>query len=251
MDRRTAIVTGAATGIGRSIATHLAGSGFRVAINYSKSEAEARSAAAAIEHIGAECIVVQADVADDTDCRRLTQEVAAKWGRVDVLVNNAGYTRAVPIANLDDVAESDWDRTFAVNVKGAFLMTRACAAMLREARGCVVNVSSTAALNSLGSSIAYSASKASLNNLTLSLARALAPHVRVNAVLPGYVETRWNERTLGERLPAMRKLVAQQTLLGGACRPEHVAQLVGSMVDGMDWVTGELIVADGGLLARQ
>jgi 3-oxoacyl-[acyl-carrier protein] reductase len=247
---RTAIVTGGATGIGRAIATRLAAAGFRVAINYSASEAEALDAASALDEIGAECMVVRGDVAEDADCRRLTGEVVARWGRVDALINNAGYTRAVPIADLDDVVESDWDRTFAVNVKGPFLMTRACAPMLREARGCVVNVSSTAGLNGVGSSIAYSASKASLNNLTLSLARALAPHVRVNAVLPGYVETRWNARTLGERLPAVRKLVAQQTLLGGLAQPEHVAQIVGSIVDGMDWVTGELIVADGGRLAR-
>jgi 3-oxoacyl-[acyl-carrier protein] reductase len=250
MGDRTAIVTGAATGIGRAIATRLAASGYRVAINYCTSAAEAQSTAAVVDSIGSECMLVQGDVTADADCRSLAHEVAAKWGRVDALVNNAGYTRATAVANLEDVAEADWDRTFAVNVKGAFLMTRACAAMLREARGCVVNVSSTAGVNAVGSSIAYSASKASLNNLTLSLARALAPHVRVNAVLPGYVETKWNERTLGERLPTVRKLVAQQTLLGGVGRPEHVAQLVGSIVESMDWVTGELIVVDGGLLAR-
>jgi 3-oxoacyl-[acyl-carrier protein] reductase len=247
---RVAVVTGAATGIGRAVAVRLARAGFRVALSYLSSESQARDTIHEIEHNGGEALAVQGDVSRDADCRRMATAVERRWGRVDVLVNNAGFTRAVPAADLDSVSEEDWDRTFAVNVKGAFLMARACATSLRAARGCLVNVSSTAGLSSVGSSIAYAASKASLNNLTVSLARALAPHVRVNAVLPGFVDTAWNERTLGRRLPAMRELVSKQALLQRVGQPEHVAQLVCSIVDGMDWVTGQLLVADGGLLAR-
>jgi 3-oxoacyl-[acyl-carrier protein] reductase len=249
-EHKVAIVTGSATGIGRAIALDLAKREFRVVVNYTSSEREAHGTAAEIEGLGAECMVRQADVARDGECRRIVDDCAKRWGRVDVLVNNAGFTRAVPLADLESVTEDDWDRTFAVNVKGAFFMARACAALLRTARGCIVNVSSTSGLSSVGSSVAYAASKASLNNLTVSLSRALAPEVRVNAVLPGYVETRWNERTYGDRVGSMRKLIKHQTLLSGVARPEHVAQVVASMIQGMDWVTGELVVVDGGLLAR-
>jgi len=243
-------VTGSATGIGRAVALELAKSGFRVVVNYMRSESEAQSTAADIAKLGAECIVVQADVSSDADCRRLVREAVDCWGRIDVLINNAGFTHPVPLGDLEGITEEDWDKTFAINVKGPFLMTRACAAFLREVRGCVVNVSSTGGVNAVGSSAAYTASKASLNNLTLALARALAPEVRVNAVLPGYIETRWNERAYGRRLESVRKLVKQQTPLRDVGRPEHVAQVIASVIHGMDWVTGQLLVVDGGLLAR-
>jgi 3-oxoacyl-[acyl-carrier protein] reductase len=250
MDERVAIVTGAATGIGRAVALRLAQARFRVVVNYSRSKTEADELAAQIRSGGADCLVVQGDVSKDTDCRRVVEAAERRWSRVDVLVNNAGFTKAVPVADLESVTDADWDRTFAVNVKGAFFMARACARLLRESRGCIVNVSSAAGINSVGSSIPYAASKASLNNLTVALARALAPEVRVNAVAPGYVETSWNERTLGRHLSSIRNLVKRQSLLGDVARPEHVAQLVASVALGMDWVTGELIVVDGGVLAR-
>jgi 3-oxoacyl-[acyl-carrier protein] reductase len=250
MEPRVAIVTGAATGIGRSVALRLAQSHFHVVVNYSRSEAAAHETADELRNSGAECVVVQGDVSSDADCRRLVDAAERSWGRVDVLVNNAGFTKAVSVGALEDVTEDDWDRTFAVNVKGAFFMARASAPLLRKSRGCVVNVSSSASVTSVGSSIPYAASKASLNNLTVALARALAPEVRVNAVLPGYVETGWNERTLGRHLPTVRNLVKKQSLLGDVAHPDHVAQVVASMVIGMDWVTGELLVVDGGALAR-
>lgn len=247
---QVAIVTGSATGIGRAVALDLARSGLRILVNYLLSESEAYATAAQIEALGAECLVRQADVSSDAQCRRVVDDCTAKWGRIDVLVNNAGFTQPVRLADVESVTEQDWDRTFAVNVKAAFFMARACAPFLRAARGCVVNVSSTAGMSSVGSSIAYGASKAALNNLTLSLARALAPEVRVNAVLPGYVETRWNERTYGQRVGAMRKLIKHQSLLEDVAGPERIAQVIASVIRGMDWVTGELIVVDGGLLAR-
>jgi 3-oxoacyl-[acyl-carrier protein] reductase len=250
VDRKAAIVTGSATGIGRAVALQLAEAGYSVTVNYRDSDEEARDTASAITAIGGDCIVVRADVAADADCRSLVRETVDKWGRIDVLVNNAGYTRAVAIGDLGSVTDDDWDRTFATNLRGAFFMARACERFLRGSRGAIVNVSSVAGLTGFGSSIPYAASKAALNNLTLALARVLAPEVRVNAVLPGYVETRWNERSLGNRLSAMRKLVKTQTPLGDVARPAQVAQAVVSMIRGMEWVTGELVVVDGGLLAR-
>lgn len=247
---RVAIVTGGATGIGRAVALDLAAEGYRVVVNYFRSAEEARRTADAIQAAGSPSLIAQGDVSSDADCRRIVDEVQRAWGRIDVLVNNAGYSRAARLGDLEEVAEDDWDRTFAVNVKGAFFMTRACAASLRKSRGAVVNVSSTAGVSSVGSSIPYAASKAALNNLTVALARALAPEVRVNAVLPGYVETAWNERIYGARLDAMRKLVKQQTLLGDVASPEKVAQVVRSLAVGMRWVTGEHVIVDGGLLVH-
>lgn len=246
----SAIVTGSATGIGRAIALALAEAGCNIVVNYTRSEREARDCAEAAEARGAEVEIVRADVSSADDCARLVEASRSRWGRLDVLVNNAGFTRVVAPADLEELTEEIWDRTFEVNVKGAFLMTRAAASLLKEAHGTVVNVSSTAGFDSVGSSLAYSASKAALNNLTVGLARALGPEVRVNAVAPGFVETRWNERALGPRLDAMRKLVSRQTPLGGVAQPHHVAQAVLALVTSMDWVTGHVVTVDGGMAKR-
>lgn len=248
---KVAIVTGSATGSGRAIALALADRGCAVAVNYTRSRDEAADTAAEVERRGAEAIAIDADVSSGADCRKLVDAAVARWGRLDVLVNNAGTTVFVPNPDLDAIAETDWDRIFAVNVKGAFLMARAAAEPLRASgAGAIVNVSSTAGHNSIGSSIPYAASKAALHNLTLSLARALAPEVRVNCVAPGFVDTRWLERGYGERLDAIRKLVAQQTPLRGVAGPDQVAQVVVSMIAGMDWVTGQIVTVDGGYSIR-
>lgn len=248
---KVAIVTGSATGSGRAIALALADRGCAVGVNYTRSRDEAADTAAEVERRGAEAIAIDADVSSGADCRKLVDAAVARWGRLDVLVNNAGTTVFVPNPDLDAIAETDWDRIFAVNVKGAFLMARAAAEPLRASgAGAIVNVSSTAGHNSIGSSIPYAASKAALHNLTLSLARALAPEVRVNCVAPGFVDTRWLERGYGERLDAIRKLVAQQTPLRGVAGPDQVAQVVVSMIAGMDWVTGQIVTVDGGYSIR-
>jgi 3-oxoacyl-[acyl-carrier protein] reductase len=243
-----AIVTGSSSGIGQAVAMQLAAAGYRIVVNYLSSEASAQETATEVRACGSECIVVQGDVSSASDCRRIVAAASSEWGRVDVLVNNAGFTRAGALNEIDRITEEDWDRTFAVNARGTFFMSRECATHLRRAHGCIVNMSSTAAINGVGSSIPYAASKAAVSNLTLSLARALAPDVRVNAVLPGFVETSWNERNLGDRLGKVRKRVVAQTPLADVARPDHVAQVVRSLVDGMDWVTGEAIVVDGGLV---
>ena len=248
---KAAIVTGSATGIGRAVALALADAGCNVAVNYTRSEKEAEATAADVRARGVESVVVRGDVSVDAECVRMVDEAVARFGRLDVLVNNAGTTVFVPHKDLDALTEEAWDRIFAVNVKGAFFMARAAAKHLRAGGpGVIVNVSSTAGTTGGGSSIPYAASKAALDNLTVSLARALAPEVRVNGVAPGFVDTRWLAEGLGARLGAVRKHVAEQTPLRGAGRPEQIAQAVLSMISGLDWVTGQVLVVDGGYVLR-
>jgi 3-oxoacyl-[acyl-carrier protein] reductase len=248
---KAAIVTGSATGMGRSTALMLAELGCNVVVNYTRSEQEARDTAAEVEKRGAQALLLRADVSSDADCRRMVQATLDRWGRLDALVNNAGTTYFVPHRDLEALTDEMWDRTFAVNVKGAFFMCRAAAEPLRATgQGAIVNVSSTAGIRAGGSSIPYAASKAALNNLTISLARVLAPEVRVNCVAPGFIDTRWLAQGYGDRFDAMREAQKQTTPLRDAGRPEHMAQAVVSMIAGMDWVTGQTIVVDGGNIIR-
>jgi 3-oxoacyl-[acyl-carrier protein] reductase len=248
---KVAIVTGSATGMGRSTALMLAERGCNVVVNYTRSEAEARETAAEVERCGAQALLVRADVSSDADCRRMVQETLARWGRLDILVNNAGTTVFVPHHDLEALTEEAWDRIFAVNVRGTFYMSRAAAPALRASgQGAIVNIASTAGVRAGGSSIPYAASKAAIINLTVSLARVLAPEVRVNCIAPGFIDTRWLAQGYGERFAAMCEAVRQQTPLKDVGRPEHMAQAVVSMITGMDWVTGQTLVVDGGNIIR-
>jgi 3-oxoacyl-[acyl-carrier protein] reductase len=223
------IVTGSATGIGAACAIQLAQRGCRTVINYTKSEAEARETAKLCEQHGAEALLVRADVAEDADCRRMADAALAKWGRIDALVNNAGTTRvAFNHADLGALSAADFQHVYGVNVIGAFQMIRAVEpAMRRQGGGAIVNVSSIAAVMGIGTSVAYAASKGALNTMTLSLARALGPQIRVNAVCPGFVETRWLQEALGSAY-------------------EGVARAVLWLLEGSELVTGEFILVDGG-----
>ncbi len=248
---KVAIVTGSATGVGRSTALMLAERGCNVVVNYTRSEAEARETAAEVERRGAQALLVRADVSSDADCRRMVREALERWGRLDILVNNAGTTVFVPHHDLEALTEEAWDRIFAVNVRGTFYMSRAAAPALRASgQGAIVNIASTAGIRAGGSSIPYAASKAAIINLTVSLARVLAPEVRVNCIAPGFIDTRWLALGYGERFPALRENVRQQTPLKDVGRPEHMAQAVVSMITGMDWVTGQTLVVDGGNIIR-
>jgi 3-oxoacyl-[acyl-carrier protein] reductase len=248
---KVAIVTGSATGVGRSTALMLAERGCNVVVNYTHSEAEARETAAEVERRGAQALLVRADVSSDADCRRMVREALERWGRLDILVNNAGTTVFVPHHDLEALTEEAWDRIFAVNVRGTFYMSRAAAPALRASgQGAIVNIASTAGIRAGGSSIPYAASKAAIINLTVSLARVLAPEVRVNCIAPGFIDTRWLALGYGERFPALRETVRQQTPLKDVGRPEHMAQAVISMITGMDWVTGQTLVVDGGNIIR-
>jgi 3-oxoacyl-[acyl-carrier protein] reductase len=244
---RVAIVTGSATGMGRATALLLAEQGCHVVVNYTRSDEEARQTAAEVEARGVRALLVRADVSADEQCRALVEQTVTELGRLDVLVNNAGATFFVPHDDLDALTEEMWDRIYAVNVKGTFFMSRAAGAAMRAgAGGCIVNVSSTASLKGGGSSIPYAASKAAINVLTMSLARVLAPSVRVNCVAPGFIDTRWLREGYGENFETLREARRRTTPLADAGQPEHMAQTVLAVITGMDWVTGQTIVADGG-----
>jgi 3-oxoacyl-[acyl-carrier protein] reductase len=253
MDLKNAvgIVTGSATGIGAACAVRLAERGCHAVINYTKSEAEAAATAAACERLGVQTLIVKANVADDADCRRMAEAALAKWGRIDALVNNAGITKfARDHRDLDALQAEDFQRIYAVNVIGAYQMTRAVVpAMKKQGHGAIVNVSSIGGMRGSGSSIAYAASKGALNTMTLSLARALAPEIRVNAVCPGLVETRWVRDGAGTEAYAKFKAHYEQSAaLRKVVLPEDVARAIVWLLEGADLVTGESIVVDGGFL---
>ena len=242
------IVTGSATGLGATVAQRLAGKGGRVVINYTKSESEALATAQACRDLGAEAIVCQADVSVDDDCRRMVAGALAKWGRVDGLVNNAAQSKIVPHADLEGLSSEDFLNIFAVNVVGAYQMVRAVTPpMQQQGKGAVVNISSVSAITGSGSSIAYAASKAALNVMTLSLARALAPEIRVNAVCPGVMQTRWWREGLGEEnYDAFISRYAASAPLKTAGTTDAVADPVVWLLEGAEHVTGETIMVDAG-----
>ncbi len=247
-NKRVAIVTGSSSGIGASTVRELAGRGWNVVINYSKSSEAAEKVAAECVAKGSEAIVVQGDVSDDAVCRKLAQAALDKWGRIDALVNNAGSTKFVAHAKLDDLSGEDFQRIYATNVVSAFQMSRACAAALKKSgHGAIVNVSSIAAQWGTGSSIAYAASKGALNSMTYSLARVLGPEVRVNAVLPGYVDTPWQTNAHGaEKAAAHAQKYASNNPLNASCSPEDVAESICWLIEGASKTTGQLVFVDGG-----
>ena len=242
------IVTGSASGIGAATAVMLSGKGARVVVNYSKSGDAARATLKACEAAASEALLVKADVAQDADCRRLAQAALDKWGRIDALVNNAGATKFANHADLDALSAEDFQRIYSVNVVGSYQMVRACApAMKQGGRGAVVNVSSIAGKNGMGSSIAYAASKGALNTMTMSLARVLGPEIRVNAVCPGMVDTKWLREGYGARYAAIEARYRQGTALGRPATPEDVAGVIVWLIEGADLVTGDTIMVDAGM----
>lgn len=246
------IVTGSATGIGAACAILLAQRGCRTVINYTKSEAEARQTAKLCEEHGAEALLVRANVAEDADCRRMAEAALEKWGRIDALVNNAGTTKvAFNHADLGALSAADFQHVYGVNVIGAFQMIRAVEpAMRKQGGGAVVNVSSIAGVMGIGTSVAYAASKGALNTMTLSLARALGPQIRVNAVCPGFVETRWLQQALGPAYEGAKARYMSTAALHKVCTPDDVARAVLWLLEGSDLVTGELVLVDGGAHLR-
>lgn len=249
MDLRdtVAVVTGGGTGIGRATALALARAGARgVVVNYSRSAADAEATVAELSALGREAVAERADVGDDEQVRAMAQRVRERFGRVDVLVNNAATTYRVAHEDLDGLTDEAFTRVLDVNVLGPFRVVRAFAADLRAAQGAVVNISSISGYRAGGSSIAYGVSKAALLQLTRNLAVALAPEVRVNSVAPGTVATRWQTDLHGEEVFAERARAERETVpLRRTSEPEHVAQAVLGLL-GMDQVTGEAVILDGG-----
>ena len=252
MDRKSsspvAIVTGSATGIGAACAAHFARAGLNVAVNYARNAAAAETTAERCRDHGVGAIAVRADVSDDGACRALVAAAAEHWGRVDVLVNNAGITRFVEARDLEALDKDDFERIFSVNLVGAYQMTRAAAPYLkRSPSAAVVNMSSHSGFSGIGSSIAYAASKGALNTLTLSLARALAPEVRVNAVCPGFVDTDWMSGKLsGAELAGFKARVAEVSPLKRLVSAADVAEAVAWFALGGQPITGQFLVIDGG-----
>jgi len=242
---KVALITGGATGIGRAAALKLATLGVNIVVNYSKSQAEAEKTAEEIRELGVKALVCKADVARDEEVRAMFKEILEYFGRLDIVVNSAGTTDYVSLDDLDGMRDEYWDRAFNTNVKGIFHTVRACKEELKRNKGCVVNVTSIAGLTGKGSSMAYAASKAAANSVTKSLALALAPKVRVNAVAPGVVLTRWVEGHTDhvERL-------SQGTPLGRPAQAEDVAQAIVGLITGGDFITGQILVVDGGFTIR-
>lgn len=239
---RVALVTGGGTGLGRAISLALAEAGCHVAINYSRSEQEAQATATAVRERGRRALAVQANVADDAAARRMIERVVGELGGLDVLVNNAGTTRYVPLANLDGLTDQVWDSILATNLKGPFYCARAAAPHLgRGGRGKIVNTASSSAFQPTGSSIAYMCSKAGLVMLTKALAAALAPDVQVNAIAPGWLATRWADVHLP---PDVRERVLTDSTHPPADLAE-TARLVVTLAD-TDSITGQTIIVDRG-----
>jgi 3-oxoacyl-[acyl-carrier protein] reductase len=242
------MITGAARGIGRSTALVLAGAGYDVVVNYASSRSAAETVAKEAEELGARALVCRADVADGAAVTDMVGRVEAEFGRLDALVNNAGTTIRTPPADLDGLDMADWDRVFAVNVRGLFQVTRACVPLLRAAAGAsVVNLASIAGLRPGPQPFPYAASKAAVVNLTKTLAGRLGPEgIRVNAVAPGWMTGEWMQDQLGENYERLMERRARLTPLRRCVTPDEVAQTILSLITGNPFVTGEVIVIDGG-----
>jgi 3-oxoacyl-[acyl-carrier protein] reductase len=244
--RRAALVTGAATGIGRSAAVALARAGYDVAVNYSRSEAEARETAAMAEAAGANTLLFRCDVSEEACVKAMLAAVAEKFGRLDVLINNAGTTASMKPKDLDSISAEEWDRVFAVNVKSIFLVTRAAVPLLRASKGCIVNTASIVGLRPGPQPLPYAASKAAVVNLTKTLAYNLGPDIRVNAVAPGWMEGDWMQRMLKDKYRELMDRRAKLTPLKRCVTADDVAESMLSFVQGNRFVTGEVLVVDGG-----
>jgi 3-oxoacyl-[acyl-carrier protein] reductase len=242
-----ALVTGAATGIGRSAAIALARNGYDVVVNYSRSEDAAKLTAREAEGAGAKTLLYRADVSDDSAVRGMLAALEKNFGRLDVLINNAGTTVDVEPKNFEAMTVEAWNRVFSVNVLGLFLVTRAAAPLLKKSpNGCVVNTCSIAGLRPSAQPLPYAASKAAVANLTKTLANALGPQVRVNAVAPGWIEGEWMKRTLAENYDGLMARRAKYTPLKRCCTEDDVADSMLSLILHNRFVTGEIIIVDGG-----
>jgi len=247
---RTAIVTGSSsvTGIGAETAQALAARGCNIVINYVSNQPGAEETAAACAGHGVETLIVQGNISKDEDCRRLAAAAMDRWGRLDILVNNAATTKTIPQADLEALSGEEFHRIYDVNVVGTFQMTRAAAPRLKESgNGAVVNISSIGAWRGNGSSMAYSASKGALNTLTISLARVLAPEVRVNAICPGGLLGNWTRKIMTEEGYQRRVDEAETNYpLRRAVWPKDVARLAVWLCEDANTMTGEAFRMDSG-----
>jgi 3-oxoacyl-[acyl-carrier protein] reductase len=246
MTRSAALVTGGGTGIGKAVVIALARAGYDVAINYSKSEGPAKATAAEAQKHGAKTLLCRCDVSDDKAVRAMLAEVEKTFGRLDVLVNNAGTTADWKPRDLESISVEEWDRVFAVNTKSVFIVTRAAVKMLKASKGCIVNTASIVGLRPGPQPLPYAASKAAVVNLTKTLAWNLGPDIRVNAVAPGWMEGEWMERMLGDRYRELMDRRAKLTPLKRCVTADDVAETMMTFIQSNRFVTGEVLVIDGG-----
>lgn len=243
IQNRVAVVTGGGTGIGRAISEHFAKAGARVVVNYSRSREDAEETVKGIQAGGGVAAAIAADVSKQSEAEALMAAAVAEFGRLDFLINNAGWSQRVLHPKLDQLTDEIWDRVFRTNLRGAFYCVRAAVPYLKQQSGpAIVNVASVAALMGQGSSIAYAASKGGMVTMTKSLARALAPHIRVNAVLPGFVRTRfagWTE----DHFAATEKI----TPLGRLATTGDCAEAALFFCASAHGTTGETLIVDGGM----
>ena len=249
MKDKVAIVTGGGTGIGAAVCRALAQRGVNVAVNYAHSAADAEVVAEACRVDGADALAVKADLHHDAEARTLAEAAEERWGRIDFLVNNAGKTKFADHRDLDALTAEDFLGIYQLNVVGAYQLTRACLPHLKRSDGAsIVNVASVAGMFGHGSSIAYAASKGAMITMTKSLARALAPEVRVNAVLPGYVGTRWWKDRVGEEaFEKLNEQIAARAPLRKAGMADDVGDAILMFLDpATRLVTGETLLVDAG-----
>lgn len=246
-ERKKALVTGGATGIGRSAVLALASAGYDIAINYGSSKVAAEAVAKEAQVLGAKTLLVQCDVSDDAAVRQMMVTIDASFGHLDALVNNAGTTATWKVKDLESLDMDEWDRTFAVNVRGTFQVSRAAVPLLKKgANPSIVNTASIVGLRPGPQPLPYAASKAAVVNLTKTLAWNLAPDIRVNAVAPGWMEGDWMERMLGEKYESLMTARAKATPLKRCVTADDVAEVMLNLIQSNRFVTGEIVVIDGG-----
>ena len=248
-ERPRALVTGSASGIGRASALRFAQAGYDVTINYGRSKDRADQTLRELEAFGGSHRAVRADVSDDAAVQELIAQAVSAEGTLDILVNNAGTTMETPPEDLDGLDFEQWDKVFAVNVRGLVQVTRAAAPALRAAGGSIVNIASIVGLRPGPQPLAYASSKAAVISLTKTLSRVLAPEVRVNAVAPGWIAGEWMERTLGDNYDRLMERRAKITPMQRNVTLDDVAASVFTMATEHPFVTGEILVIDGGFTA--
>jgi len=242
---KVVLVTGGGTGLGRAMCLHFAREGAAVIVNYSKSKERAQEVVDRIGAMGGQAADIQADVSRDSQARQLIEKAVARFGRLDILINNAAWTRFIPHKELEELSEDVLENTWSVIVKAPVYCTRAAVPHLRKnGAGSVINITSSAAYTAMGSSVIYCAAKAALASITKSLARALAPEIRVNAIAPGFVDTgfvNWS--------PEVLEHLKRKTRLGHPVVAEDIAAAAVFLAADANATTGQTILVDGGVVA--
>ena len=246
-ERLKALVTGGATGIGRSAVLALAKAGYDVAINYGSSAKAAQELAAEVERLGGKALLVQCDVSDEPAVRAMMKQIEQAFGHLDALVNNAGTTAKWKVKDLESLDLDEWDRVFAVNVRGLFQVTRAAVPLLKKGTNpAVVNTASIVGIRPGPQPLPYAASKAAVVNMTKTLAWNLGPEIRVNAVAPGWMEGDWMKRMLKDHYDELMGRRAKATPLKRCVTADDVAETMLSLIESNHFVTGEIVIVDGG-----